>query len=697
MAQPLITQFYNKRKRAAEGCVTDFKSKVLILDGENKLSHSEDSSRVQELECSYGSKKVAYSVIVEEHTNVMVCKSPATVTDNQVQADSRQSPSIGSTKVCKKLPTKTARNKVVPLKTTGDIRLAFKPKGLNTTNAPNTEISEGKNDCVKEQVSGDNGSDLEKRVVFELLGGLSPKKNSKDKATPIKQNSVDRNNVAVTNARRELGLMTPKKIIEESTKAVRVDGIQRKLNRSARLAEIRESIKKFNKSDQALQELEIRRKNLECTSPRLQKFTAIDLEVPISPQKGSSAAASPIKASPLKKTPIKSPLTSPVKSPAFQRLAHLVQTGVPSLTLPYSYRFLEEIFRCVDTVTSMMYNRRETVTFDKLKSGVQQMLRRNFSEQHIGQIKKVFPDAFNVSQEKSSMIMSSKKVNKYQLVVVPIFDPKVADVLKMSNGSCHSVMTPTLLVQRREQFHNNLLKIVKNHHKKFLENLDPPVIIPHASLARWHPEFELDAVPPITPAELPAPPGEEKICSAKEVLDRAKTLFGCNERMEKALQMVSEQIKKSEEISSSEVKKSASNSDSSLLRGIPKALLEKVRAKQAAKALLAMTRTPAEDREAIQLLRLPDIARILRNIFVAEKKSVLHLEVTLQKLANSYREALSNGELEQHIRLLMKVVPGWVDIMHIRKTDYVKVAKDADMAAVMKKLEKLAAEKNSKL
>ncbi|GLH13206.1 DNA replication factor Cdt1-like Protein [Gryllus bimaculatus] len=673
MAQPLITQFYNKRKRAAEGCVTDFKSKVLILDGENKLSHSEDSSRVQELECSYGSKKVAYSVTVEENTNVMVCKSPATVTDNQAQADSRQSPSVGSTKVCKKLPIKTARNKV-PLKTTGDIRLAFKPKGLNTTNAPNTEISEGKNDCVKEQVSGDNGSELEKRVVFELLGGLSPKKNSKDKATPIKQNSVDQNNVAVKNARRELGLMTPKKVIEERTKAVRVDGIQRKLNRSARLAEIRESIKKFNTSDQALQELEIRRKNLECTSPRLQKFTAIDLEVPISPQKGSSAAASPIKASPLKKTPIKSPLTSPVKSPAFQRLAHLVQTGVPSLTLPYSYRFLEEIFRCVDTVTSMMYNRRETVTFDKLKSGVQQMLRRNFSEQHIGQIKRVFPDAFNVSQEKSSMIMSSKKVNKYQLVVVPIFDPKVADVLKMSNGSCHSVMTPTLLVQRREQFHNNLLKIVKNHHKKFLENLDPPVIIPHASLARWHPEFQLDAVPPITPAELPAPPCEEKICSAKEVLDRAKTLFGCNERMEKALQMVSEQIKKSEETSSSEV-----------------------RAKQAAKALLAMTRTPAEDREAIQLLRLPEIARILRNIFVAEKKSVLHLEVTLQKLANSYREAISNGELEQHIRLLMKVVPGWVDIMHIRKTDYVKVAKDADMTAVMKKLEKLAAEKNSKL
>jgi chromatin licensing and DNA replication factor 1 len=58
-----------------------------------------------------------------------------------------------------------------------------------------------------------------------------------------------------------------------------------------------------------------------------------------------------------------------------------------------------------------------------------------------------------------------------------------------------------------------------------------------------------------------------------------------------------------------------------------------------------MTRSPAQDHVAIQHLRLPDLARILRNLFITEKKSILPLDFTLEKLGNSYREKLPKGKV----------------------------------------------------
>lgn len=57
-----------------------------------------------------------------------------------------------------------------------------------------------------------------------------------------------------------------------------------------------------------------------------------------------------------------------------------------------------------------------------------------------------------------------------------------------------------------------------------------------------------------------------------------------------------------------------------------------------------MTRTPAQAKEAVRLTRLPEIARIIRNLFVAEKKSVLPRVLVLKKLDDSYRENLTISE-----------------------------------------------------
>ena len=42
----------------------------------------------------------------------------------------------------------------------------------------------------------------------------------------------------------------------------------------------------------------------------------------------------------------------------------------------------------------MLHNRNETITFEKLKVAVQQMLRKNFNVSYLKQIKTVFPEAY---------------------------------------------------------------------------------------------------------------------------------------------------------------------------------------------------------------------------------------------------------------------------------------------------------------
>lgn len=62
--------------------------------------------------------------------------------------------------------------------------------------------------------------------------------------------------------------------------------------------------------------------------------------------------------------------------PGYQRYHTLAQAVPPGLTLPYHYKILAEMFRNMDTVVAMLYNRSETATFTKIKQGVQDMMHK---------------------------------------------------------------------------------------------------------------------------------------------------------------------------------------------------------------------------------------------------------------------------------------------------------------------------------
>ena len=100
---------------------------------------------------------------------------------------------------------------------------------------------------------------------------------------------------------------------------------------------------------------------------------------------------------------------------------------------------------------------------------------------------------------------------------------------------------------------------------------------------------------------------------------------------------------------------------------------------------------PGDKRECYR--RLPSIAKVLRSIFLTEKKNVLTFNFVVQKAQYSYNEKLSLDEMEKHLRLLCESVPQWINLFNLGKTDRLKFDKNTSFEKVSKILEALAKKK----
>lgn len=68
-----------------------------------------------------------------------------------------------------------------------------------------------------------------------------------------------------------------------------------------------------------------------------------------------------------------------------------------------------------------------------------------------------------------------------------------------------------------------------------------------------------------------------------------------------------------------------------------------IRAKEVQKQLAQMTRCPEQEQRLQRLERLPELARVLRSVFVSERKPALTMEVACARMVGSYRVAMSPG------------------------------------------------------
>ncbi|XP_068006893.1 DNA replication factor Cdt1 isoform X2 [Melanerpes formicivorus] len=375
------------------------------------------------------------------------------------------------------------------------------------------------------------------------------------------------------------------------------------------------------------------------------------------------------------------------KVPAYQRFHTLAQDVPPGLTLPYKFKVLAEMFRSVDTIAGMLFNRSETITFAKVKQGVQDMMHKQFEERHVGQIKAVYPTSYRLRQEKNIPTFGGGiKKSDYQLTLEPVLEEE-----EKVDGRPH--LSASRLLERRKEFHRNLVNIVKQHHKAFLATLKPPMEVPEEKLTRWHPRFNVDKVPDISPAELPQPPQGDRPSTAQEVLSTARGML--TPKMEKALANLA--LRTAEAGAGEPVLSKAPSpaSTSSALKGVSQALLDRIRAKEAQKLQALMTRVPQQEQRLAMLGRLPAMARVLRNVFVAEKKQALTMEMTCARMADSYEVQMSPGEMEKHLRLFAELLPDWVGIHAIRTDTYIKLDKGKDLSLITERLTKVAKEEET--
>ncbi|KPJ07246.1 DNA replication factor Cdt1 [Papilio machaon] len=502
-------------------------------------------------------------------------------------------------------------------------------------------------------------------------------------------------------ARKELSLGSkPSVSLNSARKELSLGDIRKKLASSSRLAEIKATAERLSKNIPLC--LEGKHKQ------NLKEFKSIDVDVPISPSKLNKGLSTPKKEAKSEvqlQRPIISPrkvLVSPVKSPnkvpAFIKFASLSSSTASeshsSLPLPYQYRFVGELFRSMETIVGMLYSRNEKITFTKLQPSIQEMLKRRFTLKHLAQIKQLVPDFYNYSVEKVKNFTASCQKESYELVI----SPNLPNEIKTMNLS--------VLLERRRYFFNTLLQMVKKHHAQFLASLDPPMEIPDDKLIRWHPEFEIEKLPEIPCAKLPEMPNTEKISSAQDVLAKARELFKCNPKMGKALEKLTAAKVNEEKITTDKAvvenmpntstTKEASQQTAPptfvnpAFKGLPTSLLEKVKAKQAAKALQSMMKTTEKEQQFYIYSGLPDLAKTIRNIFVSERKNVLTLSVVLSKLDCSFKTSAS--DLQRDIKLLTEKLPDWIKLHEIRNTTYLKIDKNRDLKEITTKLEALAAE-----
>ncbi|KAL5022363.1 hypothetical protein ScPMuIL_001518 [Solemya velum] len=444
----------------------------------------------------------------------------------------------------------------------------------------------------------------------------------------------------VQRAIEQCKLLMDKKAPKTKSK-ITAEAVKSKLSKCGKLEELKSQLAEIG-------EISSKLKN----KPKIEKFDEIKVEVDIQPK------------------------TENVKAPAYERFDALASPAPPTLSLPYKYRVLAEMFRGMDTVVSMMHNRQELCTYLKLKAAVQTMTKRNFEETYIGQIKTVYPKAYLLRQEKG-LPMFGNKTSDYQLTIEVNLEEH------MKETKCErQTFSASHLLRRRTTFHSSLIDIVKKHHRVFLSKLDRPLNVPDEKITRWHPKFQLDEVPDVETSPLPQPPFVKKYQSANDVFEETRGRI--LPRVEKALESVALESKTNNNLPPKPVK--TGNSNEAAFKGVPAFLLEKIRAKEAQKLEEAMMKDPKENHRTIMMRRLPEMIRMLRTYFITEKKPSLVFEAVAQKMVESYKSCISIGDMGEHIKLMLELIPEWLTMVEIKRGKYLKIDRNLDLVTVTDKI-----------
>ncbi|KAM7537185.1 hypothetical protein Aperf_G00000072622 [Anoplocephala perfoliata] len=452
------------------------------------------------------------------------------------------------------------------------------------------------------------------------------------------------------------------------------DQIRHVLPAQSAKIEISDEVKSGISDDDDEKLEEIQRKNASAgipKHPRLQKPTQNNVEKRAMMEIRSLTKSESCPSTPLKGTSVSDVLNIDERV-ELDESAELRRHS--EMRLPYHMERLFELFRACETLVSMIHNRSEVCSFDKIKPAVQEVARCDFTEKIVAQFHAVYPSAYTFRYDKQLDRVTKLPLNSYTLVFIPNLRTDGTQMATDSPMKGHLVFTGTRLIQRRHIFYNSLLNRVKDVHRKFLISrfcLSKADLPDDSTLRRWHPAFPLDtAVPEVEPAILPPRPldgSDAKITSARDAMAafRARALFReakvCEEIATASEQNSSQPARSSDENPDSGVSSPIKTSTISALKGVSAALLAKVREREKQMNLTILKQPTASPAEKAAFSALPaTITQVWSMLRGGGGRPVLLAQIAT-RLVQSSGSGLTPEEATSRIEYLLTLMPDWVE------------------------------------
>ena len=372
--------------------------------------------------------------------------------------------------------------------------------------------------------------------------------------------------------------------------------------------------------------------------------------------------------------------TTPLKSPQFQKSHHL--TADTQLPLSYTQSIILDHFRCIDVVLSMLDRRKENCTFEKLQKSVTTMSGKQMNFKTLSQIMYLYPNALSLSYQPVRTSIHSPRRGQLELVITANNDMHSESPLKGNTVNSHSLSNQELLT-RKNQFHNYIIDYVKRYHVEYLERLNPPIIIPADKIVkRWHLNFNLDTVPNIPEGNMPQKPQRNTPQTAKQILASSQELLPT--RFTRVM------LKFTEDNTSLDPKSDTTTdncNNTNELKGVSKNLIERIRIREQEKAKINMIRDDTSLHKLDMLERLPEMCSIVRNMYLAQQRGTLPWADVLHKLKDSHHSRMEQKYMEEHLTLLLEVLPDWISLVNLKGAKFLKVKRNTPLNNLLSHLQ----------
>ncbi|KAJ2454440.1 hypothetical protein EV183_001566 [Coemansia sp. RSA 2336] len=325
-----------------------------------------------------------------------------------------------------------------------------------------------------------------------------------------------------------------------------------------------------------------------------------------------------------------------------------ISTASGTAVMPREFRKLEELFQALEHTVMFGGANSKGVVYHRIRQAVESMAQRTFGWRELGQILAVYPESYSYKP-----FATTHNGRSVQSVILTPVARGMTLALEMES--------------RRDLFKQRLTKLVSNAHTDFLlkRGYSQDEL---SGISGWHPSFDIETTPTITPLALPPTAlGDLQASGTVAAFDREKLkhLLGSSHKTSKPADVSAS--KSSSDESKIAVLSLPTPSDSPLLQASetkPKerptssaaTLLERIRAKQRAKELATKPK-PIPVTTQSMYSRLPAILSSLSFIYYSERKHVLPLTYVVDKVCES--QNLDKSEATCHLVSLAEFVPEW--------------------------------------